>query len=194
MKEDGDWKVDTNLTKARGFAANGDVIMNNKLIIAGGNDLTTIEVVAPNTKSETLPINLPIGIDSSCIVTWDTNTFMIIGGYDNYDGTREQTHFINMANNRWTYGPSLLFPRFNFACNTLSVNGEDYIFVAGGGPEYEISISTEYLSKVNYESGWKLSKNWIVWSLKQSVFKLFFSKVGYLRIGEHTSSHSHARW
>ena len=159
LKEDGDWKFETNLNEARAYAANGDVIWNNKLVIAGGYNLSTIEVATPNAKSETLPINLPIGIDRSCMVPWDTNTFMIIGGYG-YDGDpRGQTHFIDMANNRWTYGPSLLVPRYNFACHTMSVHDEDYIIVAGGYAYGEMIFSTEYLSKVNYESGWKLVKN-----------------------------------
>ena len=100
LKEDGAWKLEasSDLNTARGYAANGYVIMNNKLIMAGGyywNRLTTIEVVAPNTKSETLPISSPVGIHSSCIVPWDTNTFMIIGGHDGSD--RRETYFFNMA-------------------------------------------------------------------------------------------------
>ena len=125
-------------------------------MIAGGynqNYLATIEVVAPNTRSETLPIRLPVAMSGSCIVPWDTNTFLIIGG--DSGATRSQTYFFNMANNTYTNGPSLLRARSHFACHTMQVNGEDFIIVVGG---YGASKSTEYLQKANYGSGWKKSK------------------------------------
>ena len=163
MKEDGAWELEesSDLNTARGYAANGYVIMNNKLIMAGGwngNFLATIEVVAPNTKSETLPISLPVGMYASCIVPWDTNTFMIIGGWDG-SNRRRQTHFVNMANNTVTDGPSLLKARSSFSCHSMSINGEEYIIAAGGWPGLK---STEYLPKANYGSGWQKSNNWTV--------------------------------
>jgi len=156
LKEDGDWKLESNLNLARYSAANGAVIINNKLVIAGGyneNRLATIEVVAPNSKSETLPIILPVGLSGSCIVPWDSNTFLIIGGKSRYY-SRTQTYFIHMANNTYTTGPNLLTARTEFACHTMQVNGEDFIVVAGGYGAYQ---STEYLQKANYGSGWKKS-------------------------------------
>ena len=161
VKEDGAWKLEaSSLITARLGAATGSVIINNKLVLAGGyngNYLATIEVVAPNEESETLPISLPVGMYGSCIVPWDTNTFMIIGGW--VGRNRRETYFFNMANNERTDGPSLLTGRNNFACNTMNVNGEDYIIVAGGNGA---TRSTEYLPKTNYGSGWQKSKNWTV--------------------------------
>jgi len=157
LKEDGAWKLEASseLNTARGYAATGSVIMNNKLVLAGGyneNYLTTIEVAAPNTKSETLPISLPVGMYGSCIVPWDTNTFVIMGGYSG--SNRKQTHFVNMANNTVTNGPSLLKARSTFSCHSMSINGEEYIIAAGGWPGLK---STEYLPKANYGSGWQKS-------------------------------------
>ena len=71
LQEYGDWKFESNLTAARGYAANGIVIRKNKLVMSGGTDgwhLSTIEVVATNAKSETLPIKLPMAMSGSCIV------------------------------------------------------------------------------------------------------------------------------
>jgi len=158
LKEDGNWKLESNLNTARHYAANGEVIMNNKLVMAGGSSsgtkLATIEVVAPNTRSETLPIRLPVAMSGSCIVPWDTYTFMIIGGYSGGRSSWSQTYFINMANNTYTNGPNLLTARRFFACHTMQVNGEDFIIVAGGWGS-DAWKSTEYLQKANYESGWK---------------------------------------
>merc|ERR1712062_182510 len=36
LRGDGTWKLESNLNTTRQYAANGEVIMNNKLVIAGG--------------------------------------------------------------------------------------------------------------------------------------------------------------
>ena len=161
LKEDGEWKFESSLNTARSLTATGSVNMNHKLVIAGGiqrgteNNLATIEVVASNTESVTLPIKLPVAMHSACIVPWDTNTFMVIGGHDG--SQRKQTLFIHMGNNSYTEGPNLLVARHWHACHTIHVNSEDYIIVAGG--EGASSKSTEVLRKANYGTGWKKSKN-----------------------------------
>ena len=38
LKENGSWKVESDLNTARGYTATGSVIFNNKLVIAGGID------------------------------------------------------------------------------------------------------------------------------------------------------------
>ena len=159
MKEDGTWKDEADLNAARGSASTGSAVIKNKLVIAGGyngGDLDTIEVVAPNSKSKTLPIKLPVAMHAPCIVPWDTDTFMVIGGR-NGGSQREQTLFIHTANNSYTEGPELQTARHWTGCNTINVNGEDYIIVAGG--EGASSKSTEVLQKANIASGWQKSKH-----------------------------------
>ena len=166
MKEDGAWnyEVSSDLNTARYWAAKGFVVMNNSLVIAGGASeyyLDTIEVVGPNTESRTLPISLPNPQYGSCIVPWDDDTFMLIEGKAfitsiDFAYATGKTYFINMANNIITNGPKMLKGRYNFACHTLNINGDDYIIVAGGESSAK---STEILSKANYESGWIESKN-----------------------------------
>ena len=82
---------------------------------------------------------------------------MIIGGQDGSGNLRRQTHFVNMANNTVTNGPSLLKARSGFACHSMNINGEEHIIVAGGSGATK---STEYLQKANHGSGWQKSKNW----------------------------------
>ena len=155
LNEDGSWKDEADLNEAKMSASTGSVTIDNKMVIAGGHnggDLKTIEVVAPNTQSEILPIKLPVAHHGLCIVSWDTNTFMVIGG----SGGRTRTFLIHTANNSYTEGPNLQIGHHWTGCNTITVNGQDYIIVAGGSGA---AGSTEYISKANYASGWKRSKN-----------------------------------
>ena len=159
MKEDGTWKDEADLNAARGSASTGSAVIKNKLVIAGGYDgrnLATIEVVAPNAKSQTLPISLPVKMHAPCIVPWDTNTFMVIGG--RAPNQSKKTFFIHTANNSYTEGPKLQIERHWTGCNTINVNGQEYIIAAGG--EWRSAKSTEYLEKANYASGWQKSKNY----------------------------------
>ena len=141
--------------------------MHNKLVIAGGHsgrDLSTIKVASPNTRTRTLPVGLPVGLYGACIVPWDANTVMVIGGHGGSPrGYRSSTYFINMNTNRLTYGPSLLKARNYHACNEMIINGESFIIVAGGsGAE----TSTEYLSKSSTGNKWKAGKIIIVKTYK----------------------------
>ena len=162
LQENGAWKQDrtASLNTARGYAASGSVIMSNQLVIAGGynrNFLSSIELASPNARTTTLPRGLPLGLRSSCIVPWDANTFMVIGGYSSSGGRRE-TYFITPSNKTVTNGPKLQNARYNVACHDMIVNGEEFIIVIGGhGSGHEKTI--EVLSKARVGDGWKMGKS-----------------------------------
>ena len=89
------------------------------------------------------------------MVPWDSDTFLVIGA-DN-GGDWKTTYFINMNNDTVTTGPSLLTGRYSHACHEMTVNGEEFIVVAGSSTIFD--KSTEMLSKSSYTNGWKKSKN-----------------------------------
>ena len=164
------WKRDgATLSKGRKFISSGSLVVNNELVIAGGKDLdglsTSIEVVRHDvrhcdaTKLEN--IELPTKTYRSCIVPWDADTFMVIGGkpIDDWHSTNLQstTYFINTNEGTVTKGPELLNARSNHACSELIVDGEEFIVVTGGqGLEKSVQKSTEYLSKASFKTdGWQ---------------------------------------
>jgi len=160
LQENGAWKQDrtASLNTARGYAASGSVIMSNQLVIAGGlnNYLSSIELVSPNARSATLPRGLPFGLYGSCIVPWDANTFMVIGGISSSGASRRETYFITPSNKTVTNGPKLQNARLYVACHDMIVNGEEFIIVIGGrGGEKTIEV----LSKARVVDGWKMGRN-----------------------------------
>ena len=162
LQENGAWKQDrtASLNTARFYAASGSVIMSNQLVIAGGhngNYLSSIELVSPNARTTTLPRGLPFGLAYSCIVPWDANTFMVIGGYSSSGYSRE-TYFITPSNKTVTNGPKLQNARYHVACHDMIVNEEEFIIVIGGhGSGTKKTI--EVLSKARVGDGWKMGKN-----------------------------------
>ena len=147
----------------RGFAAFGSVVINGKLVIAGGNNrnrLSSIEMVAPNARSKTLDVSLPVAFGYSCIVPWDADTFMVIGGCTGSGCDKRETYFITPNNNTVSSGPKLLKGRSYVACHDMVVNGEEFIIVVGGHSGQERTI--EVLSKANFKDGWKMGKKYDV--------------------------------
>ena len=159
LQQSGSWQKDPYATRRAGEVntAIGSVVLHNKLVIAGGHNgrnLATIKVASPNNRTTTLRVGLRVGTHAACIVPWDANTFMVIGGYTN-GGRTANTYFVDMNTNRLTNGPSLIRARYYHACNEIIVNGESFIIVAGG---YGAFTSTEYLSKSSKGNRWKTGK------------------------------------
>ena len=107
LTNSGSWAKDDTaaLNTTRGFVY-GSVVLQNNLFISGGsngNHLNTIEMLSPNTISETLSVTLPKGIYNHCQVSFSSNQFMVIGGYDG-STTRAETYFLNMETNQLTQG------------------------------------------------------------------------------------------
>ena len=170
LLENGSWKEDkvATLNTARNYAAYGSVVINDQLVLAGGTGssgyLNTIELVGPNTRSRTLSVKLPVAVSDSCIVEWDENSFMLIGGFGR--DSRRETYIIDTDKNIITNGPNLKTARWAPGCEKLIVNGESYIVVSGG---CGATRSTEVLSVANYRNGWQYGKNYI-----KNVFYFYF--------------------
>ena len=119
--------------------------------------LDTFELTAPNTQSKLQSVSLPNTLYAPCILAWDTNTFMIIGGYSkSFSSSRTATYFVNVDENTIVNGPDLINKRHQFACHDMTVNGKEYIVIVGGN--HAPIGSTEILSKSSYLEGWQKSK------------------------------------
>ena len=176
LQEDGSWKEDgATLSKGRMWYGSGSVVLNNELVIARGWDLNSfsksIEVVGGRkTKARTLDnIELPIETFNSCIVPWNADTFMVIGGNLDVGGggggnprySLRGTYFVDIKKKTVTNGPDLINARSHHGCSEMIVDGEEFIVVTGGvsgdsrGKPFAVK-STEYLSKANFEDdGWQ---------------------------------------
>ena len=157
LQENGEWIQDgiASLTTNRYLA--GSVVMNGQLVMVGGYNgkyLSSIELVSPNTPSMTLPINLPQGIQP-CVIRWDDQTIMVIGGYIGFNEYIAETYFVDLVNETISPGPKLNKKRSHHACAEMIVNGQDAIVVTGG---YDAKISTEILVKSNLRNGWQMGK------------------------------------
>ena len=162
------WIKDQSAILNNGRFRSGSVVLNNQLVMAGGEGLksegtteflTTIELVSPEAGSRTLTSKLPMALSSACIVPWDANSVMVIGGLAMIKGQferRRETYIIDIFNDEIKNGPSMVFPRQDHACQEIVVKGEVYIVVVGGNSG--LGPTTEYLVKSNLDRGWSKGK------------------------------------
>ena len=126
LQEDGSWKEEeATLSKGRMWYGSGSVVVNDELVIARGLGLdgmsTSIEVVGGRkTKARTLEdIELPHETHASCIVPWDADTFLVIGGNPDTNGmtkySQKGTYFVNIKDKTVINGPDLKDARFRHA-------------------------------------------------------------------------------
>ena len=162
LTDTGSWARDQRATLSipRGGVGTGTVVLNNSLILTGGYSglgyLASIEMLSPNATAQTLSVQLPTGTGSHCQVSWDSETFLVIGGFDDFS---DKTYFINVKTQQRTNGPYLNTARYDHGCGEIQLkNGKAYIIVTGGH-YWNYLRSTEVLDKSNVGQGWQIGKN-----------------------------------
>ena len=160
LNEDRKWKKEPwTLDTRRNNAAVGPVVIQEKLIIAGGwggySHLDTIELVSPITGPSKLSVKLPKATSGFCIVQWNANSFMAIGGCSDGNCDKQETYIIDIVRNTLKEGPKLNVGRKFHLCNVVFISGKPYVIVAGGQNSQNVNLkSTEALSMTSYEEGW----------------------------------------
>ena len=97
--------------------------------------------------------SLPVAIYGHCMVTVNSSTVMVIGGYQN-DQISGKTFFFTSGEESWTQGPELKSLRVNTACGKIRTNKESQemsIIVAGGSGGSSFLSSVEILDEGSNE-------------------------------------------
>ena len=162
LQENGTWKEEevAKLRRRKENRISGSVVIKDQLLIPvyvgtlfkKKGDLM-FEMAVPNKPTNTLKwlyvdMSRFLHNELSCIVKWDADTIMLIGVNEGGKGT----FFINYGKKTVTPGPELMKGRKFHACHEMSMNGESYVVVTGGGE------STEILPKSSFGNGWQRGK------------------------------------
>jgi hypothetical protein len=125
------------MNSVRAFAAAAQ-LKDGKLIVTGGWDdsvsfLNSAEMLTEEGWESNIP-SLPVTIYGHCMVTVNSTTVMVIGGYQNdyYSG---KTFYFTFGEESWTEGPELNYKRGYLSCGKIRRNKESQemsIIVAGG--------------------------------------------------------------
>jgi hypothetical protein len=119
------------------YAAAAAQLQDGKLLVTGGFDgsgsLNSAEMLTVEGWESNIP-SLPVTIALHCIVSVNSTTVMVIGGFQN-DQYSVKTFYFTLGEKSWTEGPELENKRRAHSCGKIRRNKESKemsIIVAGG--------------------------------------------------------------
>jgi hypothetical protein len=151
------WGSSASMNSARVNAAAAQ-LTDGRLLVTGGRDgsnvLNSAEVLTKKGWESNIP-SLPVGIWYHCMVTVNSTTVMVIGGYQN-NQLSGKTFYYTFGGKSWTLGPELKNKRFGHTCGRIQRNSRSQgmsIIVVGGSNGSSILSSVEILDESSNE--WK---------------------------------------
>jgi hypothetical protein len=156
--ENNEWVSSASMKSVRAYAAAAQ-LKDGKLLATGGLDgsgssLNSAEMLTEEGWESNIP-SLPVTIRAHCMVTVNSTTVMVIGGYQN-DWYSGKTFYSTFGEESWTEGPVLKNKRSFFSCGKIRRNKESQemsIIVAGGSDDSSQLSSVEILDEGS--SGWQ---------------------------------------
>ncbi len=145
--ENNEWVYSASMKSVR-YAAAEAQLKDGKLLVTGGYDgsvyLNSAEMLTEEGWESNIP-SLPVTISGHCIVTINSTTVMVIGGYQNGEWYSGKTFYFTFGEESWTEGPELKNKRAVHSCGIIRRNKESQemsIIVAGGygGSSYLSSV------------------------------------------------------
>ncbi len=154
--ENNEWVSSASMNSLRSSAAAAQ-LKDGKLIVTGGedgsgSDLNSAEMLTEEGWESNIP-SLPVTICYHCMVTVNSTTVLVIGGYQNshYSG---KTFYFTFGKESWTEGPELKNKRALHSCGKIRKNKERQemsIIVAGGYDGSSTLSSVEILDEGSNE-------------------------------------------
>jgi hypothetical protein len=156
--ENNEWISSASMKSVRVYAASAQ-LQDGKLLVTGGwdesgSDLNSAEMLTEDGWESNIPA-LPVTVFDHCMVTVNSTTVMVIGGWQNeqYSG---KTFYFTFGDESWTEGPELKNKRGYHSCGKIRRNKESQemsIIVAGGYYDGSLLSSVEILHEGS--NGWQ---------------------------------------
>jgi N-acetylneuraminic acid mutarotase len=134
--ENNEWVSSVSMNKVRTVAA-AALLQDGKLLVTGGwngsANLNSAEMLTEEGWESNIP-TLPVTIEAHCMVTVNSTTVMVIGGYQN-DAYSGNTFYFTFGEGSWTEGPALKEKRIHHSCGRIKRDKYSQgmsIIVAGG--------------------------------------------------------------
>jgi hypothetical protein len=147
--ENNEWVSSASMNSIRVDAAAAKLKDGKILVTCGldgsGSSLNSAEMLTEEGWESNIP-SLPVTIYSHCMVTVNSTTVMVIGGYQNgpFSG---KTFYFTFGEESWTEGPELKTKRSYHSCGKIRRNKEsqEMSIIAAGAYNYD---GSGYLSSV----------------------------------------------
>jgi hypothetical protein len=131
-------------------------LQNGKILVTGGYgasgyDLKSAEMLTEEGWESNIP-SLPVTIKHHCMVTVNSTTVMVIGGYQNSQ-ISGKTFYFTFGEESWTEGPELKNKRWFHSCGKIRRNKEsqEMSIIVAGGYDGSLLSSVEILDEGSNE-------------------------------------------
>jgi hypothetical protein len=145
--ENNEWVSSASMNSIRSSAAAAQ-LQDGKLLVTGGYDgsyLNSAELLTEEGWETNIP-SLPVTMYGHCMVTVNSTTVMVIGGYQNGQ-ISGKTFYFTFGEESWTEGPELKNKRGWHRCGKIKRNKEsqEMSIIAAGGYDGSYLSSVEIL-------------------------------------------------
>ncbi len=154
--ENNEWVSSASMNSVRVEAAAAQ-LQDGKLLVTGGWDVSASPLNSAEMLTEegweSIKPSLPVIINGHCMVTVNSSTVMIIGGWQNSQFSGKTFYFI-FGDESWTEGPELKNKRGWHSCGKIRRNKDSQemsIIVAGGYNDGSYLSSVEILDEGSNE-------------------------------------------
>ncbi len=157
--ENNEWVSSASMNSVRAYAAAAQ-LQDGKLLVTGGSDvsadLNSAEMLTEEGWESNIP-SLPVTILGHCMITVNSTTVMVIGGFQNNQRSGK-TFYFTFGEESWTEGPELKNKRIWHSCGKIRRNKESQemsIIVAGGfdGGSYLSSVEIQHEGSNEWQTG-----------------------------------------
>ncbi len=144
--ENNEWVSSASMNSVRNAAAAAQ-LQNGKLLVTGGFDdsgspVNSAEMLTEEGWESNIP-SLPVTIAHHCIVTVNSTTVMLIGGYYNRQYS-VKTFYFTLGEDSWTEGPELKYKRGGHSCGKIrrDIESQEMSIIVAGGYDGSSKLSS----------------------------------------------------
>jgi hypothetical protein len=135
--ENNAWASSPTMSSVRVYAAAAQ-LQDGKLLVTGGYDdlshrHSSSEMLTEEGWESNIP-PLPVTVYGHCMITVNSTTVMLIGGWQN-GKLSGNSFYYSLGEENWTGGPELMFKRGSTGCGKIRSNkvGPEMNFIVAGG-------------------------------------------------------------
>ena len=153
--ENNEWVSSASMNSVRSYAA-AVQLPGGKILVTGGYngslDHSSTEMLTEDGWESNIP-SLPVPIAQHCIITVNSTTVMVLGGFQNYQ-VSGRTFYFTPEKGSWSQGPQLKHKRRRHSCGRVRRDKDSQemsIIVAGGSDDSFYLSSVEILDESSHE-------------------------------------------
>jgi hypothetical protein len=140
--ENNEWVSADSMNTIRVYAAAAQ-LQDGRLLVTGGNNLNSAEMLTKAGWESNIP-SLPVTLEFHCVVTVNSSTVFVIGGFKDTYYYSSRSFYFNLGEGSWIEGPKLKYERSRLSCGKIrrDKDSQDRSIIVAGGTDGNFLLSS----------------------------------------------------